>query len=186
MNIALPMALAGCLVLGSTAVRADNPSLNSFPTHVLPVLVQVNTHGKVTDVSPAVELTPHYQRLLRSTLDEMISRPASDHGKPVASQFVINLGLQAKPRDDGKYDVSFFYVAAQPVPAGHWIWQHEDGHRLALVNRDEIRDRFDRHWQDNDWQAPPPMRSQTQFAPPPAPAPTAAASATPAGGGARH
>ncbi|HEU4671028.1 MAG TPA: hypothetical protein VFR91_09975 [Dyella sp.] len=181
MKLALPIALAGCLAIGSAAVHAESQSLNSFPNHVLPVLVRVDSHGKVTDVSSAVELTPHYERLLRATLDEMITRPASDHGRPVASQFVIKLGLRATPRDDGKYDASFFYVAAQPVPAGRWIWQHEDGHRLALVNRDEIRTQFYRRWEDNGWHAPPPMGPQTLNEPPPAPP----ASGTASGGSAK-
>ncbi|WP_017460299.1 hypothetical protein [Dyella ginsengisoli] len=168
MKLALPIALAGCLAIGSAAVHAESQSLNSFPNHVLPVLVRVDSHGKVTDVSSAVELTPHYERLLRATLDEMITKPASDHGKPVASQFVIKLGLQAKPRSDGKYDASFFYVGAQPVPAGRWIWQHEDGHRLALVNSEMIRNQFKHRWTNNGWFAPPPGLSAPRN-PPPAP-----------------
>ncbi len=176
MNVALPIALAGCLAFGSAAVHAESQSLNRFPDHVLPVLVQVDSHGKVTDVSPAVELSPRYSRLLHATLDEMIASPASDHGKPVASQFVVKLGLQAKPREDGRFDASFFYVAAQPVPPGQWFWQHEDGHRLVLVNRNALRRQMWRRVPDGGWRTPPPMPRILRGNPPTAPAASGPAS----------
>ncbi|OZB58142.1 MAG: hypothetical protein B7X39_18335 [Lysobacterales bacterium 14-68-21] len=179
MKVALPIVLAGCLALGSAAVHADSRSLNSFPDHVLPVLVQVDSHGKVTDVSPAVELSPRYDRLLRETLDRMVTRPASYRGRPVASQFVMKLGMQAKLREDGRYDASFFYVSAQPVPAGRWFWQHEDGHRLTLVNRDELRPQAWRRSPDGGWRTPPPMPRFMRNSPPPTPA----AAGVPSGAG---
>lgn len=138
MKTLFSLAVAGCLALGATAAGADSFSINRFPNHVLPVLVQVDSHGKVTDVSPAVELTPRFDRLLRETLAELITKPAAYRGRPVSSQFVMKLGMQAKPRSDGKYDASFVYVSASPVPSGQWFWQHEDGHRLVLVNRDGL------------------------------------------------
>jgi len=102
--------LMGSLVAGQSAL-ATSMSINHFTPRVLPVLVQVDSHGKVTQVSPSVELTPRYDRLLRQSLDEMITRPANDHGRPVASQFVINLGLETTQRPDGNYDARFVYVS---------------------------------------------------------------------------
>lgn len=139
MKMLLSLSMAGCLAMAATLASADGFSLNRFPNHVLPVLVQVDSHGKVTDVSSAIELTPRFDRLLRETLDELITKPAALHGKPVASQFVMNLGMQTKQRPDGNYDASFVYLSASPVPAGQWFWQHEDGHRLVLVNRNSLR-----------------------------------------------
>ena len=126
---------SGLLMAGSGVAMASSGSLNEFPSRVLPVLVQVDSHGKVTDVSPSIALAPQFDRLLRQTLDEMINKPADDHGRPVASQFVINLALRTSPRADGAYDAQFAYVSTLPVPSGSWYWAHIDGHRLALVNR---------------------------------------------------
>ncbi|MCW8808303.1 MAG: hypothetical protein OQK79_09355 [Rhodanobacter sp.] len=134
------MAL-GLLAVSASAAATDSWSLNAFKSRVLPVLVQVDASGKVTNVSPSTELSPRFGRLLHSSLDEMISKPAMVHGRPTASQFVINLDLQVTPRDDGHYDAKFAYVSASPVPAGSWYWSHEDGHRLALISRDSLE-----HW----------------------------------------
>ncbi|MCX7514713.1 hypothetical protein [Frateuria sp. STR12] len=148
--------LLGTMAAGQGAV-AMSMSAHSFTPKVLPVLVQVNSHGKVTHVSSAVELTPRYDRLLRQTLDKMITRPANDHGHPVASQFVINLALQATPRSDGNYDASFAYVSTSPVPAGSWFWVHIDGHRLALRSQDSqgMPHRFNRYSPPSHYHARP-------------------------------
>lgn len=177
-----------CLVgalLASGAACADSMSLNHFTPRVLPVLVQVDSHGTVRNVSSAVELSPRYDRLLRQTLDQMINQPAHDHGHAVASQFVINLGLQATARPDGKYDAKFTYVSATPVPAGSWYWVHIDGHRLALANRNELpmhyrSDRaLDQRWAPYPVRPNPPVQSFQHSTP----APTAA---TLPPGGHRH
>ncbi|MGN2245555.1 hypothetical protein ACFWZ3_02565 [Frateuria sp. GZRR35] len=148
--------LLGTLATGQSAL-ATSMSLNQFTPKVLPVLVQVDSHGKVTQVSSAVELSPRYDRLLRQSLDEMITRPANDHGRPVASQFVINLGLQTTPRPDGNFDARFVYVSTSPVPSGSWYWVHVDGHRLALRSRNaDMRQRFFRHPPNYHWPTPPP------------------------------
>jgi hypothetical protein len=117
---------------------ADSQSLNEFRPGVMPVLVHVDARGKVTDVSPSVELSPKVNRLLRQNLDELITKPATDHGRPVSSQFVINLAMQASPRADGDYLARFVYVSSSPVPSGQWYWVHIDGHRLALANRSDF------------------------------------------------
>lgn len=133
------LTLLGLAIAGSSAVMATSQSLNEFTPKVLPVLVQVNSHGKVTAVSPSIELSPQFDRLLRQTVAELITRPANDHGHPVASQFVMNLALRTSPRPDGTYDARFAYVSTSPVPSGSWYWVHVDGHRLALMNRNAAR-----------------------------------------------
>jgi hypothetical protein len=154
--------LALSTLAGSQAATATSMSINHFTPRVLPVLVQVDSHGKVTDVSPSVELAPRYDRLLRQTLDEMITKPANDHGRAVASQFVINLGLQADPRPDGKYDARFVYVSTSPVPPGSWYWVHIDGHRLALRSRNSVLPRQRFHQRPASYYRP----SQRSYDPP--------------------
>lgn len=105
---------------------------------VMPVLVHVDSHGKVTDVSPAYHLRPAMGRVLESTLDKMITRPATDHGHPVSSQFVINLALDFIPQGNGRYGVKFSYVSSKPLPSGQWSWVHKDNHQLALQDRSNL------------------------------------------------
>jgi len=164
--------LLGTLVAGQGAL-ATSMSLNQFRSKVLPVLVQVDSHGKVTQVSPAVELAPRYDRLLRQTLDQMITQPASEHGHPVSSQFVMNLGLQTSPRPDGNYDAHFVYVSTSPVPPGSWYWVHIDGHRLALKSRNDYtpRERFYRrqpsyYWPRTPARFDPPVQNASRSAAP--------------------
>jgi type IV secretory pathway TrbF-like protein len=86
----LPLALFALLATGSTAM-ASTKSLNEFPTGIMPVLVQVDAFGRVTDASPPTRLSPQLDRLLRKNLAEMVSKPATDrHGHPIASQVIIN------------------------------------------------------------------------------------------------
>jgi hypothetical protein len=146
-------------------------SLTHFREHVLPVLVRVDAHGKVTDLSPAVELTPAFTRLLRQTVDQLITGPATDHGKPRSSQFVMKLGLQATARADGSYDTRFIYLSSAPVPSGRWFWQNEDGHRLALVRADGLnyRSSRDRRHDLPTWREPWSHERSVREAPPPAP-----------------
>jgi hypothetical protein len=127
----------GMLSVGANAIAASG-SLNDFKPRYMPVLVQVDSKGKVTNVSPSTELTPQFDRLLHRNLDELISQPAMDHGRPVSSQFVINLALQVKPRKDGDYLANFTYVSSSPVPNGSWYWVKINGHRLALANRNDF------------------------------------------------
>lgn len=132
------MMFASVLTVGANAAMASNGSLNEFRPRVMPVLVHVDARGKVTEVSPSIELSPKVNRLLRQSLDEMISKPATEHGRPISSQFVINLALQASPRQEGDYLARFVYVSSSPVPNGSWYWVHIDGHRLALANRNDF------------------------------------------------
>ena len=155
------LALLGSLIGGAGAAMAmPSQSINQFPSRVLPVLVQVNSQGRVTAVSPSDDLAPRYARLLRQTLDEMITKPANDHGRPVASQFVMNLALQTSPRPDGQFDARFVYVSVSPVPAGSWYWEHIDGHRLALRRQGDNPVRF-RHFErtPQEFWRPEPVQS---------------------------
>ena len=131
------LAVAAMAVLGSTgAIADDTMSLNQFPHRVEPVLVQVNAQGRVTSASPAYQLTPKLNRLLRANLDGMIRKPAVDkHGKPIPSQFIMNMAVRTEPRTDGNYDAWIAYVSTKPVPPGSWYWVHLDGDRLALASQ---------------------------------------------------
>ena len=129
------MALCATFAIGPCAMAADTGSLNDFPSKILPVLVQVNAHGKVTDASPSTELPPRLNRLMLENLQGLIAGPAIVHGKPVSSQFIMNLALEVTPRPEGDYYANFAYVSTSPVPPGSWYWVHINGHRLALANR---------------------------------------------------
>jgi hypothetical protein len=136
------LAMLGLSVTMASAAMADSWSLSPFPPKVLPVLVNVNASGKVTEASPAMELPPAFDRLMRENLDEMITGPAHRHGRAVSSQFVLNLYLRAIPRKDGEYDVSFAYASTNPVPSGRWHWVSLDGRRLALAADGSSAPRF--------------------------------------------
>ena len=144
----------------------------------MPVLVQVNAQGRVTDMSPAMELTPQLTRLLRSNVDELISGPAIVRGKPIASQVVLNMALQATPQEQGNYLAQFTYVSSSPVPNGSWYWVHIDGHRLALAERGSGRnfERLPAHRMQRAWptrNAAPALPAQNAIPAMPAPAPAA-------------
>lgn len=164
-----PVQLAvvlGTLTLFSGAAAAASGSLTQFNPRTMPVLVQVNSHGKVTDASPAMELTPKLNRLLLANLDEMIRAPATDkRGRPMSSQFVINLVLQASPLDNGNFDAKFGVVSTAPVPAGSWYWVHVDGDQVRLARR-ESSYRRQRLFDD------PQQRRESNYRPSPQPAAT--------------
>ncbi|MFK2876969.1 hypothetical protein [Rhodanobacter hydrolyticus] len=139
MRMQLLSAAAVALLVNTGAIANDLMTLNPFPHRVEPVLVQVDTHGKVTEASPAYSLPPKMGRLLNTNLGEMIHAPAIDKsGKPIPSQFVMNVALQAKPSGAGNYEAHFAYVSTEPVPPGSWYWVHLDGDRLALASRDRF------------------------------------------------
>ncbi len=159
--------------------KGDKGSLNAFPVHAVPVLVNVNSKGRITDLASAYQLSPSLNRLLRKNVEEMISQPAVDQtGRAIPSQFVLNLVLDSSQRDDGNYDTLFRYVSTQPVPAGRWAWAHIDGHQLALMDRTGVdggnrshviyRDHYPMP-QTRDY-TPPPVQQQPQpvIASPPA------------------
>jgi len=178
----LSMMFAGVLAVGAGAAMASNGSLNEFRPGVMPVLVHVDARGKVTEVSPSAELSPKVSRLLRQNLDELITKPATEHGRPISSQLVINLTMQASPRPEGDYLARFVYVSSSPVPNGSWYWVHIDGHRLALANRNDFgrqpRLHFDdrrgypeRNFPNYSRMPSPPIQNTAHNAPSPAPRP---------------
>ena len=127
------MLIGGVLLATGTLATASPGSLTSFPPRVMPVLVHVNSQGKVTEVQPSTQLPPRLRRLLASSLRRWISRPAMVDGHPVASQSIVNVALHAAPRKDGKYDASFAFVSILPAPFASGYWSTKDGTQLALV-----------------------------------------------------
>jgi hypothetical protein len=169
LHVLLPM------LIGITPVAmAASGSLNQFTPRVMPVLVQVNAQGEVTGLSPSVDLPPQVARLLRKNVDELISGPAVVRGKPIASQVVLNMALQATPQEQGNYSAQFTYVSSSPVPNGSWYWVHIDGHRLALAERGSRRnfERMPTHGMQRVWpvrNAAPALPAQNAIHAAPAP-----------------
>lgn len=115
--------IAGVLAAVAGTAMASSGSLVEFKPLVLPVVVQVNAQGNVTDILPAVQISPRFRNLLVRQLDEWITSPALLRGHPVASRFIAEVAMRAKQRKDGMYDASFVYVKGLPMPFGgavHW------------------------------------------------------------------
>jgi len=138
MKKSLQLIVLTGMLAAATSVAMASDSLNEFKPQTLSVLVDVNAQGEITDVSPAMDLTPALRRLLIQNLKEVVNKPAVVHGRPVSSQFVANVVLNVKPRNEGDYDASFTYVSGSPLPAGSWYWVHTD-HRLTLADRNRLR-----------------------------------------------
>lgn len=140
------LTFAFFLCVGSFCLSAAiaRPVAQKSPERrIVPVLVRVNSHGKVTDASPAYDMRASFNRVLKSTLDKMISKPAMDHGHPVASQFVINLAMDLVPQGKDRYGVKFSYVSSKPLPSGQWVWVHRPHARLALQDVSSIGQQID-------------------------------------------
>ncbi|HEX5353677.1 MAG TPA: hypothetical protein VFW60_06330 [Rhodanobacteraceae bacterium] len=133
---ALHTSLLGCAIaaFAGTAFAASGIPVQSKP-EVMPVVVRVNAQGKVTEILPSQHMTPRWRSLLRAQLDAWITKPATEKGKPVASAFIVEVAMQAKPRKDGKYDANFVYVKSLPMPVyGAVYWEHTNfPPQLALV-----------------------------------------------------
>ncbi|HEX7342066.1 MAG TPA: hypothetical protein VF269_07295 [Rhodanobacteraceae bacterium] len=131
------------------------PQSTPATKNVLPVLVKVNKQGKVTEALPAHSLSTSLQGLLQKTLNKMITKPARDkHGKPIASQMIVNFNMISSKQANGSYAFEFAYVSAQPVPPGDWYWSHYDhgtrgmvlvsrGSQLGMAQRDQRQERDD-------------------------------------------
>lgn len=149
--------IASALAALAGTAMASSGSLIEFKPQVMPVVVQVNADGKVTDTLPAEQLPPNVQQLLVKQLGAWITKPAEIKGHPVASRFIIEVAMHAKPRNDGKYDASFVYVKSLPLAYGgalHWDVIN-GGLELALVSDTgsshfarQVFDTTD-HWQGN-------------------------------------
>ncbi|HET7359079.1 MAG TPA: hypothetical protein VFJ04_02930, partial [Rhodanobacteraceae bacterium] len=132
-RILLPLALS----LGFAAGIAAAAPKNDPPTasREIPVLVAVNANGDVTEVTPAYKLRPSFVRLLRDTLQKMITKPATKDGKPVSGQFVFTLAVATAPRGNGESDVNIKYVSGKALPPGTWHWVQRPGRQLALAGQ---------------------------------------------------
>ena len=125
--------IGGVLLAMGPLAMASSVSLTSFPPRVMPVLVHVNSLGRVTEVQPSAQLSPRLQRLLASSLRQWISKPAMVDGHPVDSQSIVSVALHATPRGGGKYDASFAFVSIIPAPFASAYWSTRNGTQLALV-----------------------------------------------------
>lgn len=135
----VPLALACVLCLvatGSLAAEQDHGEDVGTP-HVVPVLVSVDTQGKVTQADPAYKLRPSIKQVLHDTVQKMITKPAMHNGKPIRSQFVINLAMTTTSTHGG-YNATFKYVSSKPLPNGTWHWSHDQTGRLALANQNDL------------------------------------------------
>ncbi|HJP97994.1 MAG TPA: hypothetical protein VJ862_05460 [Rhodanobacteraceae bacterium] len=132
--------IAGALAALAGTAMASSGSLVEFRPQVMPVVVQVNAEGRVTDILPSEQLPPGLSHLLVDQLNAWIVKPAVVKGHPVASRFIAEVGMRANPRKDGKFDASFVYVKGLPMPFGgavHWNVIN-GGLELALVSDDSV------------------------------------------------
>lgn len=123
----------GALALASFGCAATELTVARYEQGVVPVLVSVNRHGKVTLVRASQALKPSMDRLLRKNLGEAIVGPALRDDKPINSQIVIRMKLDVTPTQDGRYAAQFVPVDSKVVPYGAWSWRL-DGDRYALVD----------------------------------------------------
>ena len=150
----LRASVIACAIAASAGTAmASSGSLVEFKPKVMPVVVQVDARGQVTDVLPSEQLTPWLRKMLVEQLDAWIVKPAIVKDRPVASRFIIEVAMQTKPRKDGKYDANFVYVKSLPMPvAGAVHWNVINGGlELALVSdmgghQRQVFDTTD-HWQ---------------------------------------
>lgn len=160
----LHASMIACAIAAfSGTAMASSGSLVEFKPAVMPVVVQVDAQGQVTDVLPSEQLAPWLQKMLVKQLDAWIIKPATVKGHPVSSRFIIEVAMQAKPRKDGNYDTSFVYVKSMAMPfagAVHWNMIN-GGLELALVSDMggherqvfDTTDRWQRNYQrGNAWQ----------------------------------
>jgi hypothetical protein len=127
------------LLLGFATGMASASPVDDKATEnrTIPVLVNVNAKGDVTDIAPAYKLRPSFTRQLRDALRKMITKPAMKDGKAVSSQLVITLALVPVAQGNGKHGVNIKYVSGQALPPGTWHWVHTSGHRLALAGQNQ-------------------------------------------------
>lgn len=152
----LRASLIACAIAAfSGTAMASSGSLVEFKPAVMPVVVQVDAQGQVTDVLPSEQLAPWLQKMLVKQLDAWIIKPATVKGHPVGSRFIVEVAMQAKPRKDGNYDAGFVYVKSLAMPfAGAVHWNVINGGlELALVSdmgghERRVFDTTDR-WQGN-------------------------------------
>lgn len=126
----------GALALASFGCAATELTVARYEQGIVPVLVSVNSQGKVTHVQASQNLKPSLSKLLRRNLDEAVVAPALRNNKPVNAQIVMRMKLDVTPTEDGRYAARFLPVESKQVPYGAWFWR-VDGDRYALV--DDVR-----------------------------------------------
>lgn len=131
-------AMLALMLFAGTAMAGETTVPSTSGTRIIPVFVKVDSQGKIANMDPAPQLNPKLRRLLHETLTQMINKPAHDsHGKPIASQFVINLSMHTSRIANGQYKANFTYVSMQKVGVGNWHWAHIHMHQEpVLVNSD--------------------------------------------------
>jgi hypothetical protein len=112
-------------------VGATQLSVATYEPDVIPVLISVNKEGKVTKVLPSQKLKPSVARLLRDTIDQVVTAPAQRDGKAISSQIVMRMKLETTQGADGQYAAQFIPLEVKSVPAGSWSWR-VDGNSYAL------------------------------------------------------
>lgn len=132
MKTSILFAPAVLFCLASATASAASKDAKSGDNRIVPVLVTVNPQGKVTDAKPAYKLRPSFVQVIHDTVSKMITKPATNHGKPVTCQFVINLAMTTIPKQNGTYGVTFKYLSSKALPVGAWYWVRTGDHRLAL------------------------------------------------------
>jgi hypothetical protein len=121
------MVAAALLAVGGTASALAHATAEA-PSDQVPmgVVVNVDVQGHVNEIRHAQKLPGDVEKLLRTTLDKWITKPAIVNGRRVPSQVLFNVTLQNKRLPDGNYQASFAYVSSQPVPEGN--------HNFEVVN----------------------------------------------------
>lgn len=152
--------LACAIAAFSGTALASSGSLVEFKPKVMPVVVQVNAQGQVTDILPSEQLRPQFRKMLINQLDAWIVKPAMVKGQPVDSRFIIEVALHTKARKDGKYDANFVYVKSLPMPfAGLVHWNIINGGlEVALVSDDADSGHYEHYFFQNepqDWYGEP-------------------------------
>ncbi|MFK2876968.1 hypothetical protein [Rhodanobacter hydrolyticus] len=151
------------LLSGTSAVAADSTPTPPDVPRIESVLVQVDAQGKVTETSPAYALSPSLTQLLDANVRQMIRSPGTDkNGKPIPTQFLMNLSLESKPNSAGGYDVHFAYVSSKPLPFGSWYWTRLPDDRVELANAASPSSR-----DSTTEEAPPPSSAGSRSSSPP-------------------
>jgi len=148
---------------------SDAHSTAGEPQRAIPVLVRVDSTGKISDITPASNLSPRLDGLLRANLEEIAATSAGNgFGSGGSRQFIANMALDAIPTADGKQSVKFLLVSSQPVPPGRWAWTRVDNRKLVLVNQDQLNNqvpqtisapRVELH---REIPSPPPVQGKSQ------------------------
>lgn len=134
-----PILLSLIVLLGFASGWATASPKNGTQTmkRVIPVLLNINAKGQVTEVKPAYKVHPKFKQFLKDQLKKVVVDPAKENGRSVSIQYMLILALHAAQRGDGNYDVKLKLVSSKALPHGPWHWVHGTGHQLALASPSE-------------------------------------------------